>query len=162
MVQRFGRVAGLAGRLGASRWRAPPGSPWPCKSASSSVPPSVASLNLPDIVSSRRLFVISALLGAAANAGFAFLATGLPSRDCAALPDRLLPRRRLPARHEAGRHLDAAAPWPRHRPRRGRADRRVGCPASRAVADDDKPGLHPLGPNRMVQPWRSGRSPGPT
>ncbi len=36
-------------------------------------------LNLPDIVSSRRLFVISALLGAAANAGFAFLATGLPS-----------------------------------------------------------------------------------
>ena len=36
-------------------------------------------LNLPDIVSSRRLFVISALLGAAANAGFAFLATGLAS-----------------------------------------------------------------------------------
>ncbi len=36
-------------------------------------------LNLPDIVSSRRLFVISALLGAAANAGFAFLATGLGS-----------------------------------------------------------------------------------
>ena len=36
-------------------------------------------LNLPDIVSSRRLFVISALLGAAANAGFAFLATGLSS-----------------------------------------------------------------------------------
>ena len=36
-------------------------------------------LNLPDIVSSRRLFVISALLGAVANAGFAFLATGLPS-----------------------------------------------------------------------------------
>ncbi len=36
-------------------------------------------LNLPDIVSSRRLFVISALLGAAANAGFAFVATGLAS-----------------------------------------------------------------------------------
>ena len=36
-------------------------------------------LNLPDIVSSRRLFAISALLGAAANAGFAFLATGLSS-----------------------------------------------------------------------------------
>ena len=36
-------------------------------------------LNLPDIVSSRRLFVISALLGAAANAGFAFFATGLTS-----------------------------------------------------------------------------------
>ena len=36
-------------------------------------------LNLPDIVSSRRLFVISALLGAAANAGFALLATGLSS-----------------------------------------------------------------------------------
>ena len=36
-------------------------------------------LNLPDIVSSRRLFVTSALLGAAANAGFAFLATGLAS-----------------------------------------------------------------------------------
>ena len=36
-------------------------------------------INLPDIVSSRRLFVVSALLGAAANAGFAFLASGLPS-----------------------------------------------------------------------------------
>ncbi len=36
-------------------------------------------LNLPDIVSSRRLFVLSAWLGAAANAGFALFATGLPS-----------------------------------------------------------------------------------
>ncbi|MAG36679.1 MAG: MFS transporter [Dehalococcoidia bacterium] len=36
-------------------------------------------LNLPDIVSSRRLFVVSAFLGAAANAGFAVMATGLPS-----------------------------------------------------------------------------------
>ena len=36
-------------------------------------------LNLPDIVSSRRLFVASAWLGAAANAGFALFATGLPS-----------------------------------------------------------------------------------
>ncbi len=36
-------------------------------------------LNLPDIVSSRRLFVVSALLGATANAAFAFFATGLPS-----------------------------------------------------------------------------------
>ena len=36
-------------------------------------------LNLPDIVSSRRLFVISAWLGAAANAGFALFATGLAS-----------------------------------------------------------------------------------
>ena len=36
-------------------------------------------LNLPDILSSRRLFVASAWLGAAANAGFAFLAGGLAS-----------------------------------------------------------------------------------
>ena len=36
-------------------------------------------LNLPDIVSSRRLFVVSAWLGAAANAGFALFATGLES-----------------------------------------------------------------------------------
>ena len=107
-------------------------------------------LNLPDIVSSRRLFVISALLGAAANAGFAFLATGVIVRDCAALPDRLLPGRRLPTWHEVGRHLDATAPRPRHRPRRGRADRRLGGPASRALAGDDKRGLHALGRNRMV------------
>ena len=58
-------------------------------------------------------------------------------RDCAALPDRLLPGRRLPTRHEAGGHLDAAASRPRHRPRCGRADRRLGGPASRAVAGDD-------------------------
>ena len=36
-------------------------------------------LNLPDIVSSRRLFVASAWLGAAANAGFALFAGGLAS-----------------------------------------------------------------------------------
>ena len=36
-------------------------------------------LNLPDIISSRRLFVVSAWLGAAANAGFALFAAGLES-----------------------------------------------------------------------------------
>ena len=43
-------------------------------------------LNLPDIMNSRRLFAISAVLGAAANAAFALGATGL----VVAIPVRLL------------------------------------------------------------------------
>ena len=45
-----------------------------------------AALNLPDLLNSRRLFAASAVLGAASNAAFALLASGL----AVAIPLRLL------------------------------------------------------------------------
>ncbi len=68
-----------------------------------------AFLNLPDIMNSRRLFAVSAVLGAAANAAFAFGATGL----ALAIPLRILTGVFLAGVYPPG--MKVAATWTRRR-----------------------------------------------